>query len=110
MSQRRLLWDPLGSNKFILSGHSELRLYSWQDPVPGQDPQFTLLGASTELGQLRAFDWSVSSSRLLACGLTTGRATLLQLEPDQEHHTVPHSINGTLGRVSATELLQLIVT
>lgn len=33
MSQRRVLWDPLQSSRFLISGSSELRLYEWNDQV-----------------------------------------------------------------------------
>lgn len=56
--------------------------------------RFTTVAVSTELGQLRTFDWAKDESRIVACGLTTGRTTLLQLDPDKASQTQSHSISG----------------
>ncbi|GAA5891466.1 hypothetical protein JCM8208_007290 [Rhodotorula glutinis] len=80
---KSVLWDPSpspsSSNRLLVGGGAELRLYSHQ---PGQGATtFTATTAVTELAGLRAFSWaSHAAFPLVAAGLSTGRVLLLRLD------------------------------
>ncbi|GAA5907972.1 hypothetical protein JCM6882_001541 [Rhodosporidiobolus microsporus] len=91
---KSVVWDPTGTNRFLVGGGSELRLYelnepSKNDPSPSSSASasagFTTLSVLTELTGLRAFAWNPyppagSNVPVVAAGLATGRVLLLGLE------------------------------
>ncbi|GAA5940235.1 hypothetical protein JCM3775_004407, partial [Rhodotorula graminis] len=80
---KSVLWDPSpsssSSNRLLVGGGAELRLYSHQ---PGHaSTAFTATTVVTELAGLRAFSWAPHAAfPLVAAGLSTGRVLLLRLD------------------------------
>ncbi|GAA5852823.1 hypothetical protein JCM8547_004697 [Rhodosporidiobolus lusitaniae] len=85
---KSVVWDPLGSQRFLVGGGQELRLLeanqdsSSTSSTPGA-PSFSTKSVVTELTGLRAFAWyPYSPAPLVAAGLATGRVLLLGLDTD----------------------------
>ncbi|GJN93780.1 hypothetical protein Rhopal_006838-T1 [Rhodotorula paludigena] len=78
---KSILWDPTPhSNRFLVGGTAELRLYS-HDPYASAGTAFHATDVVTELAGLRAFAWAPQSpSPLVAAGLTSGRVVLLRMD------------------------------
>ncbi|KAG8700282.1 hypothetical protein FRC09_006066 [Ceratobasidium sp. 395] len=79
LSQRRkVLWDPLGSDRFIVGSSSEIKLYQWSP----QSREMRILASQSDLVNMRCFAWSPHSAidDLVAVGMATGNVQLLRLE------------------------------
>ncbi|SCV72847.1 BQ2448_4384 [Microbotryum intermedium] len=76
---KQVIWDPAGSNRFIVGGGSDLRLMEWEH-TPSTS-RFNTVAACTDLGQVRSFAWSPYASYpdLVALGTYAGKVLLLRL-------------------------------
>ncbi|SCZ92063.1 BZ3500_MvSof-1268-A1-R1_Chr5-3g08312 [Microbotryum saponariae] len=77
---KQVIWDPAGSNRFIIGGGSDLRLMEWEH-TPSSS-RFNTVAACTDLGQVRSFAWSPHASYpdLVALGTYAGKVLLLRLD------------------------------
>ncbi|KAM0791381.1 hypothetical protein ACM66B_005846 [Microbotryomycetes sp. NB124-2] len=88
---KQVVSDPLGSNKFVVGGGSDLRLYEWEHSK--HVSRFNTIAACTELGQIRSFAVSPHTNvpNLVAAGLHAGRVILLRLDPPVEASNAENS-------------------
>ncbi|BGO95319.1 hypothetical protein JCM10020v2_007033 [Rhodotorula toruloides] len=83
---RSVIAAPDGTDRFLVGGGAELRLYEAQTTrtATGQRSQrFTTSSVVSELAGLRAFAWAPrkhAAPPLVAAGLTTGRVLLLRMD------------------------------
>ncbi|BGP35160.1 hypothetical protein JCM10296v2_006990 [Rhodotorula toruloides] len=83
---RSIIAAPDGTDRFLVGGGAELRLYEAQTTrtATGQrSHRFTTSSVVSELAGLRAFAWAPgkhAASPLVAAGLTTGRVLLLRMD------------------------------
>lgn len=84
-SARVVLWDPRGSNRFVVGGGSELKLFEWENNLVKQ------VGLRGDLQAMRCFAWSPHSvyNDLLAIGLAHGVVDICRLD-----NTLPN-LNGS---------------
>ncbi|KDE04060.1 hypothetical protein MVLG_05499 [Microbotryum lychnidis-dioicae p1A1 Lamole] len=77
---KQVMWDPAGSNRFIVGGGSDLRLMQWEH-TPSSS-RFNTVAACTDLGQVRSFAWLPHASYpdLVALGTYAGKVLLLRLD------------------------------
>ncbi|EUC66944.1 WD repeat protein, putative [Rhizoctonia solani AG-3 Rhs1AP] len=75
--RRQVLWDPLGSDRFIVGGNSEVKLYQWNSHAG----EVKILASQSELTHMRCLSWSPHPTvdDLVAVGLTTGNVELFRL-------------------------------
>ncbi|KAG8827421.1 hypothetical protein FRC19_003219 [Serendipita sp. 401] len=77
-SARVVLWDPNGSNRFVVGGGNELKMYEWNH----QESEVKQVGIRSDLQTMRCFAWSPHSvyNDLLAIGLQDGVVTIGRLD------------------------------
>ncbi|KAJ3852157.1 hypothetical protein EV368DRAFT_41612 [Lentinula lateritia] len=77
-SEKRVLWHPRHSNKFVVGGGSQITLYELSD----EQPEIRQVTSQHELQFMKCFAWSPASipSDIFAVGHTSGRVDLLRLE------------------------------
>ncbi|KAI0041298.1 hypothetical protein FA95DRAFT_1526764 [Auriscalpium vulgare] len=77
-SDRRLLWNPRGENKFLVGGNAQITLYEWSP----EEPAIRHVTSLQDLQLMKSFAWSPDPTinDLLAIGLSSGRVDLLRLE------------------------------
>ncbi|KAG8834476.1 hypothetical protein FRC17_008532 [Serendipita sp. 399] len=77
-SARVVLWDPNGSNRFVVGGGNELKMYEWNH----QESEVKQVGIRSDLQTMRCFAWSPHSvyNDLLAIGLQDGVVTICRLD------------------------------
>ncbi|KAJ1304891.1 hypothetical protein OPQ81_006025 [Rhizoctonia solani] len=88
--RRQVLWDPLGSDRFIVGGNGEVKLYQWNS----QAGEVRTLASQSDLAYMRCLAWSPhpAINDLVAVGLTTGIVELLCLNSGAA--SLPHSHNS----------------
>lgn len=95
-SEKRIAWSPLGQNRFVVGGNSQLTLYDWspEDSIlhvaSRQDLQsmrvkliYTLPVFSSDVAvDTQCFAWSPDPALddLFAVGFSSGRVSLIRLE------------------------------
>ncbi|KAI0066182.1 WD40 repeat-like protein [Artomyces pyxidatus] len=77
-TERQLLWNPRGENRFVVGGLSQITLYEWS---PGE-PAIRHVTSFQDLSSMKCFSWSPDPSidDLLAIGMNNGRVDLVRLE------------------------------
>ncbi|KAG6890445.1 hypothetical protein C0992_001638 [Termitomyces sp. T32_za158] len=75
---KKLLWHPRGSNRFIVGGGSQITLYEW---TPSH-PEIRQVTSQHDLQHLKCFAWSPDPilDDFVAVGNLSGRIELLRLE------------------------------
>ncbi|CAE6368927.1 unnamed protein product [Rhizoctonia solani] len=88
--RRQVIWDPLGSDRFIVGGSSEVKLYQWS-PQAGE---VRTLATQSDLVHMRCLAWSPHPAidDLVAVGLTTGTVELFRLNSSVA--SLPNSHNS----------------
>ncbi|KAG9093776.1 hypothetical protein FS749_013755, partial [Ceratobasidium sp. UAMH 11750] len=88
--RRQALWDPLGSDRFIVGGNSEVKLYQWNSKAG----EVRTIASQSDLAHMRCLAWSPHSTvdDLVAVGLTTGNVELLRLNSNVA--SLPESHNS----------------
>lgn len=95
-SARVVLWCPNGTNRFVVGGGSELKMYEWNH----EKGEVKQCGLRSDLGLMRCFAWSPHSVYydFLAVGLQTGVVDICRL--DQPIPTSPTSLSTIQPPVS----------
>ncbi|KZO95494.1 hypothetical protein CALVIDRAFT_537869 [Calocera viscosa TUFC12733] len=75
----QVIWDPRGSDRFIVGGGTDVKMYEW---VPNEG-RIKLVTVQTDLQYMKALAWSPSPiyHDLIAVGLSSGRVELMRLNP-----------------------------
>ncbi|QRV94364.1 SEH-associated protein 4 [Ceratobasidium sp. AG-Ba] len=75
--RRQVLWDALGSDRFIVGGSSEIKLYQWNSKAG----EVRTLASHSDIPHMRCLAWSPHSTidDLVAVGLNTGSVELLRV-------------------------------
>ncbi|KAG8714120.1 hypothetical protein FRC08_012335 [Ceratobasidium sp. 394] len=76
-TRRQVLWDPLGSDRFIVGSSNQIKLYQWDSKGRGTN----ILASQTDPVNMRCLAWSPHSmvDDLVAIGLATGNVQLLRM-------------------------------
>ncbi|KAI0266669.1 hypothetical protein BC834DRAFT_872947 [Gloeopeniophorella convolvens] len=87
--EKRIVWSPLGQNRFIVGGGSQLTLYDWSS----EDSSIHHVASQHDLQSMKCFAWSPDPiiDDLVAVGSSNGRVDILRLESTR--HIREHS-NG----------------
>ncbi|CAE6458171.1 unnamed protein product [Rhizoctonia solani] len=88
--RRQVIWDPLGSDRFIAGGSSEIKLYQWNSEAG----EVRTLASQSDLIHMRCLAWSphLAIEDLVAVGLTTGTVELFRLNSSVA--SLPNSHNS----------------
>ncbi|KAH7339923.1 hypothetical protein B0J17DRAFT_657328 [Rhizoctonia solani] len=88
--RRQVLWDPLGSDRFIVGGNNEVKLYQWNSDAG----EVRTLASQSELIHMRCLAWSPHPAidDLVGVGLTTGIVELFRLNSNVA--SLPNSHNS----------------
>ncbi|KIM30639.1 hypothetical protein M408DRAFT_15552 [Serendipita vermifera MAFF 305830] len=97
-SARVVLWDPNGSNRFVVGGGNELKMYEWNHEVKGEVRNS---GLRSDLSTMRCFAWSPHSvyNDLLAIGLHSGAVDICRLD-----HAIPTSATSLAAQQAPVTL------
>ncbi|KAG9079215.1 hypothetical protein FS749_008725 [Ceratobasidium sp. UAMH 11750] len=76
-TRRQVLWDPLGSDRFIVGSSNQIKLYQWDS----KDRGINVLASQSDPVNMRCLAWSPHSmvDDLVAVGLATGNVQLLRM-------------------------------
>ncbi|KIK67254.1 hypothetical protein GYMLUDRAFT_37335 [Collybiopsis luxurians FD-317 M1] len=93
-SEKRVLWHPRQSNKFVVGGGSQITLYEISD----QHPEIRHVASQQDLQFMKCFAWSPAllPSDIFAVGHTSGRVDLLRLEASRYSHEDSVLSNGPI--------------